>query len=164
MGFHCFSIQCIVYFQIHIFCFGEEIKGSPVSLKVTSLPTPPSSLVHGGRLGLVYNNNNNNNNNTNITMPQPQNEFESREIGKVSFSGLSEPCAVGSIVEVVVRNCCLRKVLLHCYYLCVWRNSPSFVLVQFQFRFRVRESDVCRDHDKSLRENPVLCYVVYFIV
>ncbi len=85
-----FRVFWLCLFQIRTYCLGEEVKGSPVPVQVVSAPTPsppgPATIL-----------------------PAPQQIMESEssqqrggDINKVSFSGLSEPCAVGSIVEVVV--------------------------------------------------------------
>lgn len=41
-----------------------------------------------------------------------------RDVGKVSFSGLAEPCAIGSLVEVVV-SADLLDVLWCCFQIAV---------------------------------------------
>ncbi|KAI6243819.1 hypothetical protein M3Y99_00046600 [Aphelenchoides fujianensis] len=67
-------------YRVHILCEEVELSTSPIALEVLPAPTAADE--------------------------PPEDEmsdfFEGPPIGQVSFSGLSEPCSIGSVVEVVI--------------------------------------------------------------
>ncbi|VDK29933.1 unnamed protein product [Gongylonema pulchrum] len=86
--------------SIRILCQGVELPSSPVALQVLK-PATSEALTYGGRTITSTSNSNyqsyddKNDNDYMDYYPPP-------DIGQVSFSGLSEPCSIGSIVEVVI--------------------------------------------------------------
>ncbi|VDM25530.1 unnamed protein product [Toxocara canis] len=71
----------MTFLKIRILCQGTELPSSPIYLRVL-LPSASPSLPEHSPSSMDY-------------YPPP-------DIGHVSFSGLSEPCSIGSIVEVVI--------------------------------------------------------------
>ncbi|CAD5230271.1 unnamed protein product [Bursaphelenchus okinawaensis] len=69
------------YGRVHIFCEAVELPTSPIFLTVRS--SSPASDQKG-------------------RPPSPMADYDQPHVGNVSFSGLNEPCSVGSHVEVVI--------------------------------------------------------------
>lgn len=82
-------------FQIRILCKGTELPSSPIALQVLK-PTSSEGLTSDRA------NKNSNNYYEENDDDDDMDYYPPPDIGQVSFSGLSEPCSIGSIVEVVV--------------------------------------------------------------
>ncbi|VDK55167.1 unnamed protein product [Anisakis simplex] len=75
--------------KVRILCQGKEVPSSPIALNVLLPPAASSKPVTSSQ-------------HTFSSSPQSMDFYSEPDIGHVSFSGLTEPCSVGSIVEVVI--------------------------------------------------------------
>uniref|UniRef100_A0A0N5ABV1 Filamin-B n=1 Tax=Syphacia muris TaxID=451379 RepID=A0A0N5ABV1_9BILA len=86
------TLNSTIKTRIRIYCQGTELSSSPISLQVLSGSPPPRVPSHKpvGALSALTEQN------------MDCSGSSASGIGHVSFSGLSEPCSIGSIVEVVI--------------------------------------------------------------
>ncbi|KAI6210499.1 BMA-FLN-2, isoform d [Aphelenchoides besseyi] len=75
-----FTPQSIGNYRVHILCEDIELPTSPIALEV--LPAPSASEKPTATVMSEY--------------------FDTANIGNVTFTGLSDPCPIGSVVEVVI--------------------------------------------------------------